>query len=581
MPIIDHREYDRDNLENVFVKDGGKPLRGELDIYRRLCADCERHHLHWHMWHSLRLAIPVRNQQEIEIDFLLLCESGAIIIEVKGGLVECRNGVYYLVSPEEQSRIRLERTPFEQANDYKHALIRNHILDRSVFITTACAFPHTQNLECPNEINNFERLWDKTKQDDPYESIADFLDGIITRDREKYGRNPLSEIELEIAVNALLPNINDPQRYSDENINEFLNMIKVSNSETLDSLRKNRQLVIEGKPGTGKTTIAKMYVAKHSNLRGVYFCWNKLLVSVMEEMFQRAGLRNCEVYQYRSFLQRKDPNHLYIKENDDFWSHGNVSDAVSQLVDALRSQNFRKYDYVIVDESQDIFDKGIVHILEGLTSVKRDLRSANFLLFYDNEQGYRADERGLDEFAEEISNNSAHFILNDNKRVQYNKSIVKYAEKIYSVDSLSSLLTQIANDANSSITINRFNNCDDLIQEIYSIQEKIREDNACSDAILLLSSAIDRMMIPGESMRLLGGITATGVKLLNEDNVCSVKDRLYCTTMLKYKGLECKRVILVIEESEDFFDAVGKFELYVGMTRAIAELRILVLNEVE
>ena len=146
---------------------------------------------------------------------------------------------------------------------------------------------------------------------------------------------------------------------------------------------------------------------------------------------------------------------------------------------------------------------------------------------------------------------------------------------------MSSLLTQIANDANSSITINRFNNCDDLIQEIYSIQEKIREDNACSDAILLLSSAIDRMMIPGESMRLLGGITATGVKLLNEDNVCSVKDRLYCTTMLKYKGLECKRVILVIEESEDFFDAVGQFELYVGMTRAIAELRILVLNEVE
>ena len=158
MPIIDHRGYDRNNLERHFVKDGGDVLYGERDIAKRLYTDCERHRLHWHMWHSLRLNIPVKEQQEIEIDFFLMCEAGAIIIEVKGGIVECRDGVYYLIHNNQESV--LPRTPFNQAADYKHALINNSVVDSNVFISIACAFPHTPvDRRLANAINKFDILY--------------------------------------------------------------------------------------------------------------------------------------------------------------------------------------------------------------------------------------------------------------------------------------------------------------------------------------------------------------------------------------------------------------------------------------
>jgi hypothetical protein len=580
MPIIDHREYDRNNLERHFVKDGGDILYGERDVARRLYADCEKHRLHWHMWHSLRLSIPVKEQQEIEIDFFLMCEAGAIIIEVKGGIVECRDGVYYLIHNNQESV--LPRTPFNQAADYKHALINNSVVDSNVFISIACAFPHTPvDRRLANAINKFDILWDKTLQDDPSVSLADFLEKIIRTDREKYPyrTGDLNEVELNAAVRALAPNIRNPLRFSEENIEEFLRMIDVSNAETLDSLRKNRQLVIEGKPGTGKTTFAKLYVAKHPELKGVYLCWNKLLVAVTDDLFHKAGIKNCNVYQYRSFLQEKDPRQTFIRKTDDFWNSGDVSDAVNHLVDRLRSApDFIPYDYIIVDESQDIFDKGVEYVLEGLTSARRDLTSARFLLFYDNEQGYKSEERELDDFAERISRASAHFMLNENKRVQYNKDIVKFAEKIYETDSLESWLTMVENEEDSLISVERFNNPVNLLQRINAIQKTICEEHLCNDSILLLSADLSKMTISSMQSSMGSSLSITEVRELNEKNVCLKKDKLLWTTMLKYKGLECRRVFLALKKSR-VFDSVRKFELYVGMTRAIAEINILVLED--
>ena len=581
MPIIDHRGYDRNNLERHFVKDGGDVLYGERDIAKRLYTDCERHRLHWHMWHSLRLNIPVKEQQEIEIDFFLMCEAGAIIIEVKGGIVECRDGIYYLIHKDNESV--LSRTPFNQAADYKHALIDNSIIDRNVFISVACAFPHTQvDRSQANAVNKFDILWDKSLQDDPNESLADFLENIVRTDRAKYSyrAEDLTEVELNAAVRALSPNIRNPLRFSEENIEGFLRMIDVSNAETLDSLRKNRQLVIEGKPGTGKTTLAKIYVAKHSELRGIYLCWNKLLVAVTETLFRKAGLRNCDVYQYRSFLQEKDPRQTFIRRTDDFWNSNDVGDAVSHLVDRIRSdRDFIPYDYIIVDESQDIFDKGVEYVLEGLTSARRDLTSARYLLFYDNEQGYKSDERELDDFADRISRSSAHFILSENKRSQYNKDIVKYAENIYETDSLASWLTMIENEQNPLMSVERFCNPINLLQRISCIQKEICEEHSCNESILLLSSNLAKVTIPSMQAPLSSILAVADIRELDEKNICLKKDKLFWTTMLKYKGLECPRVFLAIRSSQEFFDSVGKFELYVGMTRAIAEIKLLVLEE--
>lgn len=122
MPIINHDYKKIDQLESIITHDNGKPLQGEIDMYRRIYADCDASPYTWHFWHDLRLPIPVKNQSEIQIDFFLVCEKGAIVVEVKGGGIGVRDGMFYFIADEGTV---MSRSPFDQADDYKYALIGN------------------------------------------------------------------------------------------------------------------------------------------------------------------------------------------------------------------------------------------------------------------------------------------------------------------------------------------------------------------------------------------------------------------------------------------------------------------------
>ena len=66
----------------------GNPLQGEKDMYERIVRDCESSPLIWYMWYDKTFNIPINGQNEIQLDFLLICEEGAIVVEVKGGSVK-------------------------------------------------------------------------------------------------------------------------------------------------------------------------------------------------------------------------------------------------------------------------------------------------------------------------------------------------------------------------------------------------------------------------------------------------------------------------------------------------------------
>ena len=107
-----------------------------------ICKDCEKSPYTWHFWHDLRLNIPINKQAEIQIDFFLVCEKGAIVVEVKGGKIGMVEGEYYYEV--NHQRTFMTRTPFAQARDYMQALIDSRIINRSqIYIDTVCAFPHS------------------------------------------------------------------------------------------------------------------------------------------------------------------------------------------------------------------------------------------------------------------------------------------------------------------------------------------------------------------------------------------------------------------------------------------------------
>ena len=584
MPIINHTRYtDNSDLEAIITQADGSPLYGEIEMFKRIFADCNNSEYTWHFWHNLRLPVSIKNQTEIQIDFLLVCEAGVIIVEVKGGKVGIEQGFFYY----EVSRERkfMDRSPFDQASDYMYALINNKIISSSqLFLSTVCAFPHTymeHTSANPNADLGY-KLWARKQQDSSDCSFADFVIDILNSDKDKKGwRRPmLSSKEVEIAIQSLLFTFRDRSSnvYSERGMEAILERLNIDNLSAFQSLQKNDRLFIEGGPGTGKTTIAKAYIEKFHTLRGLYLCWNKLLEAKINKEIIGCGLTNCRVEQFASFvfsLQSKVDNGIVITLKE--LSEGRSLEKLSSLFNSIREQtDFVPYDYIIIDEAQDVLDKGAVQLLNSLTAVTHDgISSGRYLVFFDTEQGYNHQNRRIDEIADAVAQNGARFVLDVNKRVPTNKEIVSFAKSLLEGESAIELLDRINAENYDSVKTLYFNGAKSLIKHLNAVKAEIREGSRnWNDYVVLADSSTKHELVSESEMFYDRIATIDGIKELNVRNICSDTGELPFTSILSYKGLESKHVILVINGRQE----VNQLELYIGMTRAIIDLQILILQ---
>lgn len=578
MPIINHDYKDINFLEHIIVKDDGSPLHGEIDMYRRIFKDCESSNYNWHFWHDVRLPIPVKGQSSIQIDFLLACEKGIVIVEVKGGKVDMVDGKYFLKNNDDL--IALDRTPFEQADDYMYALTNNKVIDkRKVFITTVCAFPHTRMSETNDneEMDQGWKLWSSIQQEDSELSFADFCVDVIEKDKLKkrlYKPN-LSNDEIEEAIKTLMYNFSDDGNvtYSNVSLESIIEWLQVDNLRLFESLRKNQRLVIEGGPGTGKTTLAKAFIKKYSDLRGLYVCWNKLLESKIRNELNKEGLDNCKVIQFASLLMsiQKQLGKQYISFED--INSGSVEKMDVLLKQYRNSDTFKPYNYIILDEAQDVLDKGAGCLLNNLSFFENGIESGRYLVFYDTEQGYNSKNRQIEGWASQISKHSAHFILDENKRVPTNKRILDCAKQILDLNIKNDAHTQIdeiLEKYSDSITVERCRGARNILRRLSELQGKYV--NNINDCVILAHSSTQKSDI-GESLydRIA---TSIGITELTESNVNVNLKGMPFTSILKYKGLESKHVIIILNRRT----YIDSYELYIGMTRAIIDLTILIME---
>lgn len=584
MPIINHTRYtDNSDLEAIITQADGSPLYGEIEMFKRIFADCNNREYTWHFWHNLRLPVSIKNQTEIQIDFLLVCEAGVIIVEVKGGKVGIEQGFFYY----EVSRERkfMDRSPFDQASDYMYALINNKIISSSqLFLSTVCAFPHTymeHTSANPNADLGY-KLWAKKQQDSSDCSFADFVIDILNSDKDKkeWRRPMLSSKEVEIAIQSLLFTFRDRSSnvYSERGMEAILERLNIDNLSAFQSLQKNDRLFIEGGPGTGKTTIAKAYIEKFHTLRGLYLCWNKLLEAKINKEIIGCGLTNCRVEQFASFvfsLQSKVDNGIVITLEE--LSEGRSLEKLSSLFNSIREQtDFVPYDYIIIDEAQDVLDKGAVQLLNSLTAVTHDgISSGRYLVFFDTEQGYNHQNRQIDEIADAVAQNGARFVLDVNKRVPTNKEIVSFAKSLLEGESAIELFDRINAENYDSVKTLYFNGAKSLIKHLNAVKAEIREGSRnWNDYVVLADSSTKHELVSGSEMFYDRIATIDGVKELNVRNICSDTGELPFTSILSYKGLESKHVILVINGRKE----IDQLELYIGMTRAIIDIQILILQ---
>jgi hypothetical protein len=582
MPVSFYPYRPIDLLEQYIVKEDGSPLHGEIDIYRKLFADLEKSDQEWHIWHDLHLPFHAQglnpyHKTGAQIDFLILCQEGIMVLEVKGGPISLKDNTFYYGNHYEQP---IWQDPFTQAEGYKYT-IKDHILNTGshYLICHAVAFPHCY-LTFNARVIEAEVLWTQGIAPQHDHSMETFLLSVFRYNRDKHARYRrhfprLDPQEVQEVKRILSPIARDVNRYYNPNTSEWLN---VNNLDILDSLTRNDRIMIEGCPGTGKTTLAKAFIDGQLTKRGLYLCWNNLLMhQVRHELGLRGILETCTVTTFSRFLLQLDPSLApqQLLELDE----AGFYELLKKIIHDLKVQGqLPQYDYLVLDEGQDILDRGAdILINELLDKNGNGLNQGKALLLYDIDQSYALERREVKEIADLISVYFAHFRLHEIRRCAQCPDIKEIAVK--AVKDPGSLSSQLFSDAcYERIKVSYFNSLegikDHLVQHILrSIRDKYSSLKG-SNCILLIEAALLRPSYQGEP-GMSFYLELPDVEELTEHNIADQSNKLRYTSILKYKGLEKDNVILIISDP----GYQNKYELYIGITRAISHLEILIINK--
>lgn len=505
-------------------------------------------------FHSVGLPIHEKKSYS-EADFIVVTPRGIACLEVKGGSVDCTNGIWSFQNRFGEMNYKNEG-PFEQASGalfaLKNALVKRlPWVEKVSFATgvifTDVTFAYRGVSVIPEIIYDFSST----------ENIGEYIENIhsywdLRNHKRMYSVLSQEQMnEIKCAIRDDLHFVPSLKTISNA-VDEQLIRLTEEQIKTMDSLSENDKILVSGPAGSGKTLIAIEYAKRKAaeGRRVLYLTYNKGIAS------------------YLSALDI--PNSIVVKH-----LHGLISDYINldtnrthepqyfstiwpdQFVKYLSSHNIATYDVLFVDEGQDLINMKYFPIFDKL--LKRGLYNGNWAIFYDPNQNIFNQSKFDKSLNELLRNHPTRCRLTKNCRnTEQIANFTSYCSTINPGEA------HIPGDRVCFITYNE-NNLDDAFDELLS---KIINDGIPKEDIKIISTvALNNSVLAGYNGKFKDAIESF--------NPTASTDKIQFATIQSFKGLDAKVVI-----ATDITGLDNKLLLYTLFTRARVLLYLFVPKEV-
>lgn len=528
-----------------------------------------------YLFHSLHMAKTGSKKIKGEIDFVYLDSECILFLEVKGGKVKFDSGTneWYVLGGTEKG------DPFRQA--YEALFYTRDILIPQVFDNKSISYRLAYGIGVlfPDSIKpkEFKKSSVGQMEFDP-ELIYDYdtkefvtyikkikkywlahlqyknRSGISHRETSIIARYFRQDLHFKIPVSDLL-------KKADGEAQRLTGM----QMHILENLKYNpgKGGIVMGGPGTGKTFLAIELLRRLilERKRTIFVCYNKNLAEYLNRLVVNLNLDNlfiiCNIHSLY-----KDPafNLLYsapVINSEDYWARDLPLQFSKNVVESKKGY----YDYLIVDEGQDILNE---YHFEALSLLLRGgLESGNWAIFLDKEfqNIYNSD---ADEYFNYMRELYPCFVTLLHLNCRNTLSTIQLA----SLQTGFPLMPCLRTDNIWKSFIRPYASGADLINKINDSLTKLESEGVNSEDITILCS---------EKRQLINLIDNNPNKFI--ESAFPNKGFINVSTIHGYKGLENKFILICGPEDYDPYDLKQMSLIFIGNTRAIAQSIFFINNK--
>lgn len=484
-----------------------------------------------------------------ENDFLILNKSlGAVVLEIKGGDIEFKGGIFRQINTETKEVSILnpdkKNDPLSQAIDgiYHYRKLINEItsdLDNRFPIEAAVWFSSSDiRKQIPSFPLKYREVSGAILGNEDFQkgtqAIYDLFDFYDSHRKTNITDEEFTKILDLIASDFRF--ITAPSARKGELDHSFL---KLTNEQTglLDYISEQKNATIQGVAGTGKTLIAKE-AARRFGFEGrkvLFLCFNKFLYM---DLMHRYPYENVTYYNINTLVSKFRPG-------------TDTSNAQTRSLE-LQKIDWDELDFddVVIDEAQDFENKEILYFKDLV-----ELKDGHFFVFYDKNQLITTSE-----VPSWIRDSDCKLILTKNCRntreialTSYNVIDVELNQKIMMINGEQTSISFVKGEPISKLA------------NLLKILTDDQHGYEYSDIVIL--------SLKKENDSILHDVTKiSGIPLLRERSNSAV----FFTTSRKFKGLESRVIIVTDIDESSFVNDDKKRNFYVACSRATQKLVLFV-----